>query len=330
MTAVQAIRLESFAAGSPIWNTLLGRSFCNTVFLTPQWLESWWSHFGEGAELRLLSVKAGGETVGIAPLMRRGRVLSFLGDTDLFDYHDILVAQGWEERVYPLLVEAIDRETWHQAQLLSIPQGSPSLSYLPELFRQRGYAVSVEQEDVVPGLSLPSTWDEYLAGLNKKDRHELRRKLRRLEAWGPYRYIVSEPTKVNGDVTQFLSLMAASKEEKAHFLTPQREAFLKQALPAMGQMDAFRLFFLEVGNERVAAAVCFDWGESRLLYNSGFNQDYAHLSVGLLLKAMCIKNAIERGLRYFDFLRGPEPYKYHLGAKDRLLYRISVQRETAH
>jgi CelD/BcsL family acetyltransferase involved in cellulose biosynthesis len=50
------------------------------------------------------------------------------------------------------------------------------------------------------------------------------------------------------------------------------------------------------------------------------------LSVGLLNKALCIREAIEEGRRAFDFLRGSERYKYDLGGTDRLLYRIAVRR----
>mgnify|MGYP001465757665 CR=1 FL=1 len=76
----------------------------------------------------------------------------------------------------------------------------------------------------------------------------------------------------------------------------------------------------------IAAAMCFDYGNVRLLYNSGYDPDYSSLSIGLLLKALCLKEAIEEGMAYFDFLRGMEPYKYHFGASDVRLYHLTVRR----
>jgi CelD/BcsL family acetyltransferase involved in cellulose biosynthesis len=84
--------------------------------------------------------------------------------------------------------------------------------------------------------------------------------------------------------------------------------------------------FLELDGERVAATMSFDYDGRRLLYNSGYRLEHAPLAVGLMLNALCIKDAIERGLTYFDFLRGPEPYKYHLGGMDIGLHRLIVRR----
>jgi CelD/BcsL family acetyltransferase involved in cellulose biosynthesis len=92
------------------------------------------------------------------------------------------------------------------------------------------------------------------------------------------------------------------------------------------ELDLLRLSFMELDGKPVAASICFDYGSSRLLYNSGNNPEYGYYSVGLLLHALCLREAIEQGKAYFDFLRGAEPYKYHLGGQDRILYQMVVQR----
>ena len=94
----------------------------------------------------------------------------------------------------------------------------------------------------------------------------------------------------------------------------------------LSTVGILRLFFMELGGERVAAALCFDYGSSRFLYNSGFNPDYGYYSVGLMLHALCLKDAIQEGKSYFDFLRGSEPYKYDLGGKNRSIYDMVVTR----
>ena len=87
-----------------------------------------------------------------------------------------------------------------------------------------------------------------------------------------------------------------------------------------------RLSFLELGGVRVAACASFDYRDEYLLYNSGYDPAYSHLSVGFVGKALSIKDAIGRGRKSFDFLRGSERYKYHLGGTDRLIYRLVVRR----
>jgi CelD/BcsL family acetyltransferase involved in cellulose biosynthesis len=186
--------------------------------------------------------------------------------------------------------------------------------------------VAIEQEDVVPGAALPATWEEYLAGLRKKDRHELRRKLRRLDDYGDYRLVQAGGDNLQESLTAFLSLMEESKEEKREFLTPERGEFFGRMASAMNEAGYLRLFFLELDGERVAGSLCFDYGGRRFLYNSGYRLAYGAYSVGLLLKALCIKQAIEEGLSYFDFLRGQEQYKHHLGGQPLNLYRMTVRR----
>jgi CelD/BcsL family acetyltransferase involved in cellulose biosynthesis len=94
----------------------------------------------------------------------------------------------------------------------------------------------------------------------------------------------------------------------------------------MARLDWIRLFFMEIDGAPVATSLCFDYRSSRLLYNSGYQPDLGYYSVGLLLNAMCLKDAIERGMGYFDFLRGPEPYKAHLGGQQRSLFSMVVKR----
>jgi CelD/BcsL family acetyltransferase involved in cellulose biosynthesis len=266
------------------------------------------------------------EPLGLAPMMREDSTISFLGSTDLFDYHDVILGRGEPGAFYHGLVACLKSETWQTLSLESVPGDSPTLQYLPDIFRQDGYAVSVEQEDVVPGLHLPPTWDDYLAGLRKKDRHELRRKMRRLDESAAARMVRSSGETLSDDIDLFLDMMRESREEKRDFLIPERETFFRATVQRMYDEGFLRLLFLEVDGERVAGVVCFDYAGRRFLYNSGFRSAYGNLSVGLMLKTFCLREAIEEGLEYFDFLRGPEAYKYHLGAKDADIYRVIVHR----
>ena len=161
--------------------------------------------------------------------------------------------------------------------------------------------------------------------LNKKDRHELRRKLRRMDSQTDWKwYSLSEPTQVAERLGEFLTLMRLSREDKDEFMTPERERFFHNITQRMAEMGQLQLFFLDQDGATVATSLCFDYGGSRLLYNSGYDPEYGYFSVGLLLNAMCLKDAIDRGLGYFDFLRGPEPYKAHLGGQQMSLYQMVV------
>lgn len=138
--------------------------------------------------------------------------------------------------------------------------------------------------------------------------------------------MLSDDATLARDIDAFLDLMRESRDEKRDFMQPDREEFFRKVVHRLNDAGHLRLFSLDIDGERTASVICFDYGGRRLLYNSGYRLSHGHLSVGLMLKALCLKDAIERGMTYFDFLRGPEPYKYHLGAKDVGLYRMAVRR----
>ncbi len=306
----------------------MNESPAGSVFLSPQWQEVWWRNFACDREMTGFSLAGpSGATDAIASLSRLGDSISFVGSPDTFDYNDFLVRPGFEETFYPALLDILDGWQWSELRLDSLIEDSPTLAHLPGLARARGYVVETEYEDVTSGVPLPGDWEQYLALLSKKDRHELRRKLRRLDTQTEWRwYCLTSPEEVLGRFEEFLTLMRMSRADKEEFMTPGRERFFRDLAGRMAELDQIRLFFMEMDGVTVASSLCFDYGSARLLYNSGYDPSFSYYSVGLILHAMCVKDAIEQGVGYFDFLRGPEPYKAHLGGRQKSLYRMVVKR----
>lgn len=323
-----ATPITSFEQVRQQWQELLGRSAVNNLYITPTWQELWWSAFQNGRSLAgFYLTDASGQVTALASLSRCGDNFSFVGNSDTFDYNDFIIAPGTEPAFFPALLDAIDSGGRPQLDLFSVAEDSPTLAMLPDLARARGYSVDIAEEDVAPRLYLPSTWDEYLAGLSKKDRHELRRKLRRLEGHDNWHWFcVSEPEDAKARTETFLHLMRGSDPAKAEFLTPDREDFFRQLIAATAEQGWLRLFFMEMDDKPVAASLCLDYDDVRMLYNSGHDPEYRYYSVGLLLHSLCLRDSLELGYRYFDFLRGNEPYKYRLGGSDHRLYRITLHR----
>ena len=320
--------ITSFQDAQGEWDSMLRESPAASIFLSPQWQEVWWENFSAGREMAGFSVPAAnGGVDALASLSRLDNAIGFVGAPDTFDYNDFLVRPGFEEAFYRTLLDVLDGWEWDDLRLDSLIEDSPTLAHLPEMARGRGYSVEVEYEDVTSGVPLPEDWDEFLGLLTKKDRHELRRKLRRLDSQTDWRwYCLTTPDETMANFDSFLSLMRMSRTDKEEYMTPEREQFFRALCRRMAELDRVRLFFMEMGGEQVAASLCFDYDSARLLYNSGYNPSLSYYSVGLLLHAMCVKDAIERGLGYFDFLRGPEPYKAHLGGRQKSLYRMVVKR----
>jgi len=324
--------ITSFQEIEAEWESVLHDSPADTLFLTPQWQKVWWDTFGADRTMVGFSYFApnGESTSGlaaIASLAKFGDTVTFVGSQDTFDYNDFPIRQGYEKEFYETLLDCLDEQGCRMLQLDSLRENSTTLELLPEMARSRGFTVEIEQEDVTSGVDLPGTWDEYLGLLNKKDRHELRRKLRRMDSQTDWKwYSVSEPAQVEERLGEFISLMRLSRTDKDEFMTPERERFFHNITQRMSELGQMKLYFLDMDGSTVATSLCFGYGGSRLLYNSGYDPEYAYYSVGLLLNAMCLRGAIYQGLTYFDFLRGPEPYKAHLGGQQRSLYQMVVKK----
>jgi CelD/BcsL family acetyltransferase involved in cellulose biosynthesis len=124
----------------------------------------------------------------------------------------------------------------------------------------------------------------------------------------------------------FVGLHRRSKVGKARFMDDSMEAFFRElgGLWAAAGLAALWMLWLE---ERPAAALfCLEQAGSVSLYNSGFDPDARTMSPGVVLIARTIEDAIARGFRCYDFLRGEEPYKYGFGAKPMEVVRVTVER----
>jgi CelD/BcsL family acetyltransferase involved in cellulose biosynthesis len=308
------------------WRELLGGAALGHVFLSPAWLRAWWEEFGQGSPL-LLTAYQGERLIGVAPFMRRGEGLTFAGDPQVCDYMDFALAQDATDRALAELWQSLRRQEWRELLLWGLPEGSPTLGLLPALARQEGLEAHQEREDVCPTLELPNSWEEYLEWLPGKDRHELLRKLRRLHRLGePSLEVLSAPGEAMAAVDDFLHLHRISRPDKARFMTEQMARFFRRLVAYLAPEGWVRLYFLRLGGVRAAALLCFLAGDTLQLYNSGYDPAYGHLAVGLLSKALLVREAIAGGFRRLDFLRGAEPYKYDLGARDVAVYRLRVSR----
>jgi CelD/BcsL family acetyltransferase involved in cellulose biosynthesis len=125
-------------------------------------------------------------------------------------------------------------------------------------------------------------------------------------------------------MTRFLTLHRRSKVGKARFMDERMEQFFRAATGALVAKGWARLWFLEHGDEAVAAFICLEYADRVGLYNSGFDPARAQLAPGIVLLAHVIRDAIERGVPTFDFLRGEEPYKYGFGPSPEDVFNIRI------
>ncbi|MFB0508626.1 MAG: GNAT family N-acetyltransferase [Thermodesulfobacteriota bacterium] len=325
LTSDHRVTLESFESLISYWLKPPYPLRWDCIFVLPTWLEIWWKEFGAPGDLYLCAVREAGAVIGIAPLLLRDGEAFFIGSDDVCDYLDFVVAPGREHDFFNILLDDLSGKGLRLLNLRPLRPNSTALTNLVDIARGRGYEVSCEAEDVSLELDLPPTWDEYLGMLNQKQRHEVRRKLRRMREAGEVNYRIIEDTRDVPDALDiFLELFRKGRTEKIFYMTAQRESFFRSLAKAMAQAKLLRFGILELEALPIAVVMCFDYNRRVYLYNSGYDPRYGSLSVGVISKIFSIKESIERGRGTFDFLKGAEDYKYRLGGKEIPLYGCQI------
>ena len=269
----------------------------------------------------------------------------FFGASYHADYATILAAPADLPFVAAAVVESLTRppdlehgsQEWDAVDLRRLRLTDPVLPALEMLLQgaDPSWDVSREQEDVCPVITAPSgDWDEYLATLDKKDRHEIRRKIRRAAVIGDLRIDISAPTAETIDM--FIDLHTRRFGEDGLFPSGpggdrsrrfiHRLAELERDYPDGGQLH---VGIVHCGPRLVWSMLAFDDGETCFLYNAGMDPASSDVSPGITGTAMYFQDRLAAGRRRFDFLRGDEPYKYEWGAKDEPIERLLVLRTGA-
>jgi CelD/BcsL family acetyltransferase involved in cellulose biosynthesis len=323
---------------APEWDALLSSATTNVVFLTREWQSAWWRCMHPG-DLLVITVRDDADRLqAIVPLFRRksndGLLrLSIVGCEDVSDYLDFIVLPDNQETicrdVLSFLTSA-EFPSWDRLEFCNAPATSAVNRAFYAAAEQANLPVQRRQQEVCPVIGLPHTWDEYLATLDKKQRHELRRKIRRAEAEAKTEWYVVDPNQhdLAAEMESFFELHRLSSPEKSIFMDGQMRAFFSDVAQSLAGRGWLHLSFITMNAQRAAGMLCFEYNNAFEVYNSGYDPNsYAQLSPGIVLMAYCIQQAIERGHSVFDFLRGEEEYKFRFGAKPTGIYEVSIARD---
>ena len=349
------------------WDALVDGSPAATPFSRHCVQKAWWDAYGAEAHDQTLVVMDRGapdEIVGIAPLMHRhelepgdlaarttlrhevGRPLRpvpdsatavFFGASYHADYATVLAGAGDMVAVCDAVASALaeqDPSRWDVVDLRRLRFGDPAADALAAAFErlapEAGWVVTREEEDVCPVATLPegADFDGFLATLGKKERHEIRRKIRRAEGTGEVR--LERSAEPLADLDAFVELHQKRWGDEGLFPPTAGGAasrrFFAGLFGSCAGTGPVELRFLTVAGRRIAAGVTFDDDETVYYYNAGVEPDAREFSPGVIMVALYIQQAIEQGRRKVDFMRGNEPYKYEWGAVDQPIERLLVRR----
>ncbi|HSL44494.1 MAG TPA: GNAT family N-acetyltransferase [Anaerolineales bacterium] len=323
------------------WNALVEQSIADTPFSRYEYLSEWWKTLGGGewlrqdAELFLISVSESDQLIGVAPLFIAEydgqRALMLIGSIEISDYLDLIVREADLPRFLTGLLDFLGSQNagkWSALDWYNIPDTSPTLAVLKAEAEKRGWTHHEEVYRPTPRIPLSGSFEEYLSRIDKKQRHEIRRKMRRAaESEKNVRFtIVNGSENIDSEISAVFDLMVQDSSKK-EFLHPAMREQIAVTIQNAHEHGYLWLAFLEVDGAKTAASLNFDYKNKLWGYNSGVSSEHRELSPGWVLLAHTIQWCCDNGRYEFDFMRGDEEYKYRFGGVNKHVMRVKVLKQ---
>lgn len=311
---------DALALGSGAWDEFVARAGSGSPFMSWAWHHAWAEsapaaaldasqvlrlHDADGSLQALMPVRVGLER------FRRITVRALrwaVGDDGCPDEVDLPALPNAD--VGPLAA-ALEQMPWQVLVLSNLAEHAPHAKRLCATLEARGHTVRYRPVWRCPQFQLPASWDAYLAGLSANRRQILRRKERSL-----YRDHTVTITDYDGEHLEsgwqrLLALHRMRWEEDGGgaFRDPRIVRMQRQFADEMARRGRLWLSTLDVDGAPAAAWYGFASDTTVYFYQGGRDPRCDRDSVGLVLMAVMIRRAIERGFRTFNFLRGDDPYK---------------------
>lgn len=333
--SVRVVREPSaFDALEPEWNRLLELSDAS-IFQSFEWQRTWWRHFGEknpSASLHILLVNDEDGTIGIAPFfIERVRILGLLSykrlafvGTGPSDYLDVLCARGKEavcmERVAEYLAEHCN--LFDVLDLQDMTDRFPNHQLLYEALCRCGLRGTHFINEYCPRTLLKDTWEATLASFKIDNRREIRRRQRNLHKTFTVEYeVVTREEEALRGIEEFIQMHQMKWRNDGHsgvFADSNIARFHRDVVQRLARRGWLFLVFMNANGKRAATLYCFIFRDDLAVYLTGNanRSDVFKYSPGRVLTAFCMEKAVTLGKKVCDFMRGTEPYKYELDAKD--------------
>jgi CelD/BcsL family acetyltransferase involved in cellulose biosynthesis len=339
------------------WNYLLKKSTSDTVFLTWEWMYTWWECFGEGKNLYVIVAEDDCKIVGIAPLhisqsrffgLQSLRHLEFLGTTGVItEYQDFIIEPGRERELISMFIEFLftDSMQWDAFNLVSLKQDSVTIQVISEYCKDKSLQSWDYASRISPYIGLPGSIDEYMKSLSNKSRWKFRDYRKKLENGRVVElYETKEKSLVAEDFETIMSLHQKRWENKGGpgSFAQARDSFIRfhsTIVQRFFDNGWLYLLMLIVDDRPVAGHYSFFYHDIVYCHTVGFDPEWTQSNVGSVLQLLAIEDSIIKGAKVFDFLCGTEQYKYYWTKKEcvsvdkviwrssRIAHRVDVERK---
>ena len=323
----------------PEWDALLNESITPSPFLSHSYLSHWWQSAGGGEwkafdrQLCIIVAYENSNLLGIAPLFAWHDTetnlwqMGFIGQVEVSDYLDFIVREADLERFLTGWLDYIQNAhalPGKKMLLANIINTSPTVAALNQLSQEKNWKCETEVLEVAPYIPLAQSFEAYLAQIDKKQRHEIRRKLRNAQSKAKVELqFVSQPETLEENIAHFIHLMGQDAG-KAQFLSPDMVAFFEGFIQKSFAQGHLVFSWLSIDGQRASGYLSIIQNDTLYVYNSCWDPAFATYSPGWVHLGLLIDWAISQELGEVDMMRGDEIYKYRFGGIDRQVLALRL------
>lgn len=319
---MKVTEVDDFESIRNVWDQILKENrFGNNVFLTVDWLSTWWKHFGAQRKLLLLKVEEDNKILGIAPLMLSKYKLASFGSIKKIeflgarhsDYNNFIVSKKENEFMRYILDYLTEEEDWDWIELKEIPE---NINYSKQLFMAPSLNLETKERvcNLCPYVALPNTFDSLRKSFGRNLRQNLNRYVRKiqenhtvdLKRFDEAGFSVKEAMNIFIGLHE---LKWKSEGQPGAFAEETFRNFHKDVAEVFAGNNWLGIYFLRIDGEPVAAQYTFEYDKKMYYYLAGFLPKYSEFSVGNLIIMFLLRECIAKGFTEYDMTRGDEPYK---------------------
>ncbi len=331
-SAIDALRDE--------WQALF-RVAGASPFLSWEWMSAWHQSLNQQRTPYLLCARLGGVLIGLLALgveelpvfgsVKRVRRLSLLGEGfGGADYLDLLAKPETAPAAATAIFDHLARKTdFDLLELDGLAADSPNLALLAERFESsQQFRHRCATRFVCPQIELAGDWSSLLKRSRRSD--NFKRRLRQIRNYNGFEYrSVTAPAEAEAALERFFTLHDArwAAQGGSDFTGhASLRAFHRDLVQRLAQAGLLRFDELWIEGACRASIYAIDDGQRYCFYNSGYDQAWKHASPGLVLLGLSIEAALQRGVKYYDLLRGDEGYKFDWSTTTRQTVAVQVAR----
>lgn len=327
---------EELASMQQEWDEFV-ESVGGEIFLTNDWCRIWWKYYGKNRKLRVFIFRSNNQLVGIIPLFLERiwlgpifvRAVKIVGSDFTLAQFSLPIHNKYIKRVVQKFFELLPKDKWdilHIGPIAGLYKHYDALKNAYEGSFGYSYLVLNENKGVQTYFKLADTWDEYLAGLNRKERTKVRRHYRlAYKATGDKTASIVPHCATEDNFEEIFTGFVQMHQEHwqklnklGHFRDwPFAQQFHRELAEAQLKRNRLCLMQITLGCWCLGYKYGYIFGDNYFDFLDARSDctELVNVGLGRIIYSEMIKKAIQEKCRWIDSMRDRYKHKLEMGGE---------------